>query len=86
MVYYKYVLNIICIILLYTVKSIYVKYFSIKWHKKELNYKKVNKSLYNKISCRKYSTNNCIGNSIVISDRLHEIIKELGLNPVYTKI
>ena len=48
---------------------------------KQLKYNKVNKGLYNKI--RKYSTSCSANNSIDISDRLKEIIKELGLNPVY---
>jgi uncharacterized membrane protein YhdT len=48
---------------------------------KQLKYNKVNNGLYNKVNIRKYSTSCSVNNSIDISDRLKEIIKELGLNP-----
>ena len=49
---------------------------------KQLNLKKINKDLY-PVSLRKYSTSSIVVNSIDISDRLKDIIKELDLNPVY---
>ena len=49
-----------------------------------MKYNKINNRLYNKIIIKKYnSTNNFVNNNINVSNKLKEIIKELGLNPIY---
>src|SRR5918912_204662 len=51
---------------------------------KQLKCNIVNNRLYNKINNKKYySTNSFVNNNINIFYRLKEIIKELGLNPIY---
>ena len=94
---FLYVLLNIFLYILYIIKWGKIEDKSKKGHKvKQLKYI-VNKGLYNKISflgvvknqlgqrssLRKYSTNCSANNSLDISDRLKEIIKELGLNPIY---
>jgi group I intron endonuclease len=49
--------------------------------KKYLKHNKINLVSYKNI--RKYSTNCSVNSSINVSERLNEIVKELGLNPVY---
>ena len=94
---FLYVLLNIFLYILYIIKRGKIEDKSKKGHKvKQLKYN-VNKGLYNKISLlwvvkdqhghrsslRKYSSNCSANNSLDISDRLKEIIKELDLNPVY---
>lgn len=84
-IYYLYIIFVIFIYIFNVIKLNNIKNKNInKYTIKQLNYNKVNKGLYNKINTKKYySTNNFVNNNINISNRLREIIKELGLNPIY---
>jgi group I intron endonuclease len=84
-IYYLYIIFVIFIYIFYIVKLNNIKNKNLKkYTTKQLKYNKINKGLYNKINTKKYySTNNFVNNNINLSNRLREIIKELGLNPVY---
>ncbi len=96
---YLYILSVIFLYIFYIVIWRKIVDKSKKGDIKQFKYNKINKGLYNKASLfwgptniwgqtpfwtslRKYYTSSA-NNNLNISDRLKEIIKELGLNPLY---